>query len=207
MTAPDGAIDALVFDLGGVLIDWNPRYLYRQLLPGDPERIEWFLANVCNDEWNLEQDAGRPFADAVALLCRSHPEHEALIRAYDARWEEMLKGPIPESITILDELRRAGRRLYALTNWSAEKFPVARQRFDFLQWFDHIVVSGEIGLRKPHPEIFHHLLERIGAPAPRTFFVDDSQRNVDAARALGLDAVLFTTPAALRADLEERRLL
>jgi len=200
-------ITAVVFDLGGVLIDWNPRYLYRKLLPDDPERIEWFLDNVCNDAWNLEQDAGRPFADAVALLCGSHPEHEALIRAYDARWEEMLKGPIPESVAILDELRRARRRLYALTNWSAEKFPVARQRFDFLGWFDDIVVSGEIGLRKPHPEIFHHLLERIALPASRTFFVDDSRHNIEAARALGLDAVLFTTPAALRADLQARGLL
>jgi 2-haloacid dehalogenase len=207
MTGSNGSIDAVVFDLGGVLIDWNPRYLYRKLLPDDPERIEWFLANVCNDAWNEEQDSGRPFADAVNLLCGSHPDHEPLIRAYHARWPEMLKGDIPETVAILDELRQARRRLYALTNWSAETFPVALQRFEFLSWFDHIVVSGELGVRKPHAEIFHHLLEHIGLPAPRTFFVDDSRRNVEAARTLGLDAVLFTTPAALRADLTARGLL
>jgi 2-haloacid dehalogenase len=207
MTGPNGSIDAVVFDLGGVLIDWNPRYLYRKLLPDDPERIEWFLANVCSDAWNEEQDSGRPFADAVALLCGSHPDHEPLIRAYDARWTEMLKGDIPETVAILDELRQAGRRLYALTNWSAEKFPVALQRFEFLSWFDHIVVSGELGMRKPDARIFRHLLERCGLQAERTFFVDDSARNIQGARAIGLDAVLFTTPAALQADHTARSLL
>ncbi len=208
MTRANGATDAVVFDLGGVLIDWDPRYLYRKLIPDDPARIEWFLATVCTGEWNEEQDAGRPFAEGVALLCRRHPEHEALIRAYDERWPEMLNGAFPQTVAILEGLHRRGRRpLYALTNWSAEKFPVARERFAFLDWFDGIVVSGELGLRKPDPRIFRHLLERFALRPAATVFIDDSARNVEAARALGLDAILFTTAAALRAALAERGLL
>jgi 2-haloacid dehalogenase len=204
--ASDGT-QAVVFDLGGVLIDWDPRHLYRKLLPEDAERMEWFLANVCSSAWNEEQDAGRPFADAVALACASHPEHAALIRAYDERWPEMLNGPLPESVAILEALKQRGQPLYALTNWSAEKFPVALEKFDFLSWFDGIVVSGEIGMRKPDHRIFAHMVERFGLQAPRTFYVDDSARNVEAARAFGLDTVLFTTPQALRADLTARGLL
>jgi 2-haloacid dehalogenase len=199
-------IDAIVFDLGGVLIDWDPRHLYRKLLPDDPARMEWFLETVCTGAWNEEQDGGRPFADAVAMLCARHRDEADLIRAYDERWPEMLNGPIADTVAILRELRRAGRRLYALTNWSAEKFPVAQRQFDFLGWFDGTVVSGAIAMRKPDPAIFRHLLERFALDPARTFFVDDSQRNVDGARAAGLDAVLFTTPAARRADLVARGL-
>ncbi|MBX6321088.1 MAG: HAD family phosphatase [Rhodospirillaceae bacterium] len=207
-TRPPGAPQAVVFDLGGVLIDWDPRHLYRKLLPDDPARMEWFLSTICTDAWNEEQDAGRPFADAVALLCRRHPEHADLIRAYDERWPEMLNGAHAETVAILEALRRRGRPpLYALTNWSAEKFPVALERFAFLRWFDGIVVSGELGLRKPDPRLFRHLLERFGLQPETTFFVDDSRRNVEAARALGLDAVLFTTAQALRSELARRGLL
>jgi 2-haloacid dehalogenase len=204
--ASDGT-PAVVFDLGGVLIDWDPRHLFRKILPDDPAKMEWFLANVCNDEWNLEQDAGRPFAEAVALACAAHPEHTDLIHAYHRRWPEMLNGALADSVAILAELKRQGRPLYALTNWSAETFPVALERFDFLHWFDGIVVSGEIRLRKPDHRIFAHLVERYGLAAPSTFYVDDSARNVAAARAFGLDAVQFTSPEGLRADLAVRGLL
>lgn len=204
--ASDGT-QAVVFDLGGVLIDWDPRHLFRKILPDDPAKMEWFLANVCNNEWNEEQDAGRSFAEAVQIACASHPDHADLVHAYHRRWPEMLNGTLDDSVAILETLKQRGRRLYALTNWSAETFPVALERFDFLSWFEGIVVSGEIGLRKPDHRIFAHLVERFGLTAPGTFYVDDSARNVAAARAFGLDAVLFTSPEALRADLASRGLL
>ena len=200
-------VRAVVFDLGGVLIDWNPRHLYRKLFDGDAAAMEHFLATVCTPAWNEEQDSGRPFAEAVALLVARHPEQGELIAAYDRRWDEMLAGPIEGTVAILSELKARGTPLAALTNWSAEKFPVARRRFDFLAWFDAIVVSGEIGMRKPDPRIFRHLLERLRLPAGGALFIDDSAANVAAARALGMPALQFSAPAALRADLEALGLL
>ncbi|WP_119459886.1 HAD family hydrolase [Rhodospirillaceae bacterium SYSU D60014] len=200
-------IRAAVFDLGGVLIDWNPRYLYRKLFDGDEAGMEAFLTEVCTPAWNEEQDGGRPFADAVALLVAQHPTHAALIEAYDARWEEMLAGPIAGSVEILAALKAQRMPLYALTNWSAEKFPIARRRFDFLQWFDGIVVSGEIRLKKPDPEIFRHLLDGFGLTAGETLFIDDSEPNVAAAQAAGMTALRFRSPQALRRDLTALGLL
>ncbi|MEX1204119.1 MAG: HAD family phosphatase [Dongiaceae bacterium] len=200
-------VRAVVFDLGGVLIDWNPRHLYRKLFDGDAAAMERFLDTVCTPAWNEEQDAGRPFADAVALLVARHPEQGEMIAAYDRRWDEMLAGPIDGTVAILAELKARGTPLAALTNWSAEKFPVARRRFDFLAWFDAIVVSGEIGMRKPDPRIYRHLLESRGLDASGTLFIDDSAANVTAARALGMPALQFSAPPALRADLEALGLL
>ena len=200
-------IRAVVFDLGGVLIDWNPRHLYRKLFDGDAAAMERFLDSVCTPAWNEEQDSGRPFADAVALLVARHPEQGELIAAYDRRWDEMLAGPIDGTVAILAELKARNTPLAALTNWSAEKFPVARRRFDFLAWFDAIVVSGEVGMRKPDPRIYRHLLESRGLDAGGTLFIDDSAANVAAARALGMPALQFSAPPALRADLEALGLL
>lgn len=200
------SVRAVVFDLGGVLIDWNPRHLYRKLFR-DAAAMERFLAEICTQAWNEEQDSGRPFAEAVALLVERHPEQADLIRAYDARWPEMLAGPIAESVAILAALKADGLPLYALTNWSAEKFPVALARFPFLGWFEAITVSGQIGMRKPDPRIFRHLLDRHGLNAPETLFIDDSPANVAAAAALGLQAIRFTGPAALRRSLAARGLL
>ena len=204
--AVDGAIRAVVFDLGGVLIDWNPRHLYRKLF-ADAVAMEQFLATVCTQAWNEEQDAGRPWDEAVVLLAARHPQHRELIAAYHHRWDEMLADPIAGSVEILADLRASRTPVYALTNWSAEKFPIARARYAFLAWFDGIVVSGEVGMRKPDPRIFGHLLERHGLAAPSTLLIDDSPANVAAARGLGMAAVPFTTPDRLRADLKSFGLL
>ncbi len=204
VTAPPSAV---VFDLGGVLIDWNPRHLYRKLFHGDEAAMEDFLSTVCTPAWNQCQDAGRPFAEAVAELTARFPDRAALIEAFHTRWEEMLGGAIAGTVELLDALRAGGTPLYALTNWSAETFPLARRRFDFIGWFDGIVVSGEIGMKKHDPAIFRHLLDRYGLDAGATFFIDDSPANVAAAEALGFRTHRFETPEGLRADLSACGLL
>jgi len=201
MSAAGRQIHAVVFDLGGVLIDWNPRHLYRRLFDGDDAAMERFLTEVCAQAWNERQDAGRPFAEGVAELVARFPDLAELIAAYDQQWEDMLAGPISGSVAILAGLRRRGIPLYALTNFSAEKFPIARRRFDFLAWFDGIVVSGEIGLIKPDPGIFRHLTATFGLQPETTLFIDDSVHNVAGAAALGFAAVQFLGPAQLEAEL------
>jgi 2-haloacid dehalogenase len=197
--------DAVVFDLGGVLIDWDPRRLYRKLL-ADEAAVEDFLATICTPEWNAEQDRGRPFADGVAELVERHPAHAAAITAYHERWTEMLGGEIPGTVAVLTELRAARVPLYALSNWSAETFRLTRERFAFLDWFDGLVVSGEEGVAKPDRRIFELLLERFGLMPAATLFVDDSAANVAAARGLGLDAVQFRDAGGLRRELAARGL-
>jgi 2-haloacid dehalogenase len=190
----------VVFDLGGVLIDWNPRYLYRQLFD-DEAAMELFLAEVCHSAWNEEQDRGRTFADAVEAAAALYPEQRALIEAYHQRWDEMLAGPIEGAVSILAELKKAGCELRALTNWSVEKFPIARERYDFLTWFESILVSGEVGLIKPDSRIFQLLLEGIGREADACIYIDDNLKNVAAAGALGFAAVHFQSPEQLRHEL------
>jgi 2-haloacid dehalogenase len=190
----------VVFDIGGVLVDWNPRYLYRKLLPDEPA-VERFLAEVCTAEWNVEQDRGRPWAEAVAQLTARFPEHAALISAYDERWGEMVTGALDDSVAVLAELRTAGVPLFALTNFSTEKFAQTLARFDFLGWFGGIVVSGAERLVKPDPRIYRVLLDRYGVPAASAVYVDDLPANVAAARALGMTGLHFTGAARLRADL------
>jgi 2-haloacid dehalogenase len=197
---------AVVFDLGGVLIDWDPRYLYRKLL-ADEAAVEEFLATVCTPEWNAELDRGRPFAEGVAELVERHPEHAAAIAAYHERWPEMLAGDLPDTVEVLAELRAAGVPLYALTNWSAETFAITRGRFEWLDWFDGLLVSGEERMTKPDPAFFRLLLDRFGLDPGATVFVDDSEANVAAARELGIDAVRFTGPDRLRRELSARRIL
>jgi 2-haloacid dehalogenase len=200
------ATKAVVFDLGGVLIEWDPRHLYRKLL-ADEAAVEEFLATVCTPEWNAEQDRGRPFAEGVAELVERHPEHAAAIAAYHERWPEMVAGDIPGTVEVLAELRAAGVPLYALTNWSAETFAITRGRFEFLEWFDGLLVSGEERVTKPDPAIFQLLLDRFGLDPTATVFVDDSEANVAAARRLGFDAIRFTGHEELRRELVARRLL
>jgi 2-haloacid dehalogenase len=196
----------VIFDFGGVLIDWNPRHLYRKLL-SDENAIEEFLSTTCTHAWNERQDAGRPWSEAVAELIERTPQQRALIEAYWHRWPEMLGGPIEATVAIADDLRRRGVPLYGLTNWSAETFPYARERFDFINWFDGIVVSGEEGVIKPSPAIFRILLERFELDAHDAVFVDDNRHNVDAAAALGFDAHHFRSAATLRSHLTDVRLL
>jgi 2-haloacid dehalogenase len=192
---------ALVFDLGGVLIDWNPRYLYRRYFPDDPQAIERFLSETSFFAWNVTQDAGLPFAEAVAEISARHPQYAELFRAYDEYYEETISGPIQPTVEILGELKQAGYPLYALSNWPSEKFYRVRPKFDFLGWFDRVLVSGDVGLVKPDPRIFTLLLEQIGRPAEACIFIDDSDGNVGAAMALGFQTIRFCSPEQLRSDL------
>lgn len=196
----------VVFDLGGVLIDWDPRHLYRKLID-DEARMEWFLAEVCHTEWNLEQDRGRTFAEAIEEAAARHPGERPLIEAYHQRWGEMMAGPIAGAVALLEEVKDAGYEVHALTNWSAETFPIARQRFAFLDGFETILVSGEEGLVKPDPAIFHLMLERIGHPADVCVYIDDSAKNVSAAAHVGFDAIHFQGAEALRAAFARRNLV
>ena len=191
----------VVFDLGGVLIDWNPRYLYRKLFGGDEAAMETFLSRVCSPSWNERQDAGRRFAEAEAEAIRTHPDMAPLIRAWHQRFDEMIDGAIEGTVAILAELRDRGTPLYALTNWSAETFPPQRGRFDFLHWFAGILVSGEEGMIKPDPRIFRLLLERYGLDAAEAVFIDDNPANAAAAAALGIHGIHFRDPPSLRREL------
>ncbi len=193
-------IEAVVFDLGGVLIDWDPRYLYRKLFASD-EAMELFLYEVCNGAWNEKQDAGRKLSEATETLIVEHPDKADLIRAYYDRWPEMLAGSLPQTVAVLADLKEAGIPLFSLTNWSAETFPIALKRFDFLSWFDDIVVSGAEGVIKPDRRCFNILFERSGLPAASLVFVDDRMDNVAEARNAGLEALQFTTADQLRQDL------
>src|SRR5215469_10006776 len=194
-------LSTVIFDLGGVLIDWDPRHLYRKLFADDEAAMELFLATVCTHEWNRCQDAGRSFAEGARLLKAEHPDQAELIDAYGIRFDEMIAGPIGGSIAILAELRERGKRLFGLTNWSAETYPVALQRFEFLRWFRGVLVSGEIGLIKPDPRIFGLLIERFGIDPQRAVYVDDVEANIAAAEPFGIHAIQFTTPAGLREEL------
>ena len=200
-----GTDPTIVFDLGGVLIDWNPRYLYRKLLP-DEEAVEDFLNRICPMDWNERQDAGRPFAEAVAERIALFPEHEALIRAYQERWLETLGGALDETVEIFDELR-ARSPVYALTNWSAETWPHAVARFEFLSWFEGILVSGEERLAKPDPRIYHRLLEKFSLDRSRLLFIDDNARNVAAAEKEGIASIHFVSAGELREELVRRGVL
>ena len=191
----------VVFDLGGVLIDWDPRHLYRKLFAGDEAAMEHFLATVCTHEWHRHHDAGRSLAEGVRTLKDLHPDKAELIDAFGTRQGEMLAGSIAGAVEILKELRDRDVPLYALSNWPAETFPLARQRFDFLGWFRGILVSGEIGAIKPEPRIYEVLLERFAIDPLSAVFIDDVAVNAAAARAFGIHAIHFTTPAALRAEL------
>jgi 2-haloacid dehalogenase len=196
----------IVFDLGGVLIDWNPRHLYRKLFD-DEAAMEWFLAEVCHSAWNEEQDRGRTFAAAIEEAAARHPDHRPMIAAYFERWDEMMAGPIEGSVEVLEELRVAGYELHALTNWSAETFPFARERFAFLGWFESILVSADVGLIKPDPAIFELLLERIGRSPTECIYIDDNPKNVAAAAAVGFDGIAFADSAQLRHEFGRRELL
>jgi len=200
-------IDTVIFDLGGVLIDWNPRYLYRKIFRTE-EEIDWFFHHVCTSEWNDQQDAGRSFAEATQLLVDQFPEHEVAIRAWYGRWQESIGGPIHGTVEILRKVRESRRhRLYALTNWSAETFPWAKDNFDFLHWFEGIVVSGVEKTRKPHHDFYHILFNRYQIVPGRAVFIDDNPHNIAAARTLGLNTVHFHSPDQLQLELKQLSIL
>ena len=195
------SIDTVVFDLGGVLIDWNPEYLYREIFPDESER-RWFLSNITTLDWNEEQDAGRTLQEGTEYLVRKFPEHEKNIRVFYDRWKEMLGGPIHETVEIFRHLKEVSKvRLYALTNWSAETFPIALELYEFLHWFDGRLVSGAEKIRKPSPEIYQLLIKRFDIDPKTAVYVDDNLRNVLPARELGFYGIHFTSPAQFRQEL------
>lgn len=201
-------IDTVIFDLGGVLIDWNPEYLYAKIFKDDKEKMDWFLSTVCTPDWNMEQDAGRTFEDATELLVNDYPEYKKEISAFYERWEEMIKGEIHDTVLILNSLKQLNEvKLYALTNWSIQTFPIAKQRFNFLKQFEGIVVSGEEKTRKPYSKIYKTTLERYNLSPEKCLFIDDSLDNVNAAKDMKINALRFTNPVQLESDLKQLGLL
>jgi len=199
-------ITSIVFDLCSVLIDLNPRYLYRKLLPTEKE-VEWFLENICNDEWNTKHDKGQPFSKGISELSKLYPQYETLIRNWFDRWEEMLGGPIKDTVEILAELKNLGCPLYILSNWSAETYPKAEAIFEFLKWFDGKIISGEIGQIKPDPEIFYTLTKTYNLKPGDTVFIDDKLENIEAANLLGFHIIHFKNGELLRNDLKRFKLI
>lgn len=196
-------VSVVVFDIGNVLIEWDPNHLYQHLLP-DPAEREHFLTHVCSHDWNLEQDRGRSWDEAVDILAAEHPEKRDLITAYRDRWHDMVPGEISGTVAILEELKAKQTPLYAITNFSSEKFTEAQIRFPFLKSsFRDIVVSAEERLLKPDLRIYEILLERNGLEAGTCVFIDDSAKNVEAAREVGMHAVHFQNPDHLRAELKK----
>jgi len=191
----------VIFDLGGVLLDWNPRYLYRKLIP-DEAACEHFLAEVCHPEWNVRQDAGRSFAEAEAEAIARHPDKAELIRAWLRRFDEMIPDVIPGTVEILERLHARRVPLYALTNFSRETFPPTRRRFGFFDRFRGIVVSGDEKMLKPEARIYRLLCERYGVAPEQAVFIDDSVKNVEGARALGIHGIHFQGPEVLARELE-----
>lgn len=194
-------IDTVVFDLGGVLIDWNPIYLYKKIFDKE-EEMNFFFQNICTSEWNEEQDAGRTLKEATQLLVSKFPEYSSYIEAYYGRWEEMLGGPIEKTVEILASIKKSAKyKLYALTNWSDETFSVAWNRFEFLHWFEGIVVSGREKTRKPFPEIYQILIKRYSINPGSAVFIDDNIRNILAAKEAGLNTIHFISPLQLKEEL------
>ncbi len=191
------SIDTIIFDLGGVLIDWNPMYVYRNYFDSEEKR-NYFFEHICTSDWNEEQDAGRSIVEATQLLVEQFPDWEQSIRDYYGRWTEMLHGPIHETVEIFRQLKTSGKyKIYALTNWQADLFNIALVRYNFLHWFDGRVVSGEEKIRKPFPEFYQRLLNRYNVDPAAALFIDDNLRNVKAAEAIGIQSHHFKNAALL----------
>ena len=199
------AINTIIFDLGNVLIPWEPRWLFRQLLP-DEAAIDRFMADVDFLAWNHLHDAGQPFAQGIAQASERHPHYRHLFQAYFERWDETVGNAYPESVACLHELKAAGLRVLALTNFSSETFVRARQRYAFLAEFEGIVVSGDEGLTKPDPAIYQRLFARYQVEPARALLIDDSAANINTARALGLHAIHLPDPGRIREQLRAHAL-
>jgi 2-haloacid dehalogenase len=199
--------NTVIFDLGGVLIDWNPRYLYRKIFNTE-EEVTWFLENICTAEWNDQQDAGRSFEEATEELVAQFPDYEIAIRAWYGRWQETISGRIHETVELLKEIKESKKyKLYALTNWSAETFPWALENFEFLHWFDGIVVSGVEKSRKPFPEFYQILFNRYQINPAQAIFIDDNLKNVEGALKVGLPTIHFQSPAQVKKELVKAKVI
>lgn len=196
-------IKNVIFDLGGVLIDWNPEYVYLDVFDGDREKMKWFFDEICTMDWNDNQDAGYPLEKATEERVKLFPEYEEWIRIYYGRWEEMLGKQIDGTVAILKQLiDNPNYKVVALTNWSAETFPIALERFDFLHWFEGIVVSGTEKMRKPFNEIYELTLNRFNIEAAQSLFIDDNAKNIEAAEKMGINTIRFNNPTQLKSDLK-----
>jgi len=196
-------IKNMIFDLGGVLIDWNPEYVYLDVFNGDREKMKWFFDEICTMDWNENQDAGYPLEKATEERVKLFPEYEEWIRIYYGRWEEMLGNQIDGTVAILKQLiDNPNYKVVALTNWSAETFPVALERFDFLHWFEGIVVSGTEKMRKPFNEIYELTINRFNIEASQSLFIDDNARNIEAAKKIGINTIRFNNPTQLKSELK-----
>lgn len=199
-------IEAIVFDLGNVLVQWNPANLYNKIFK-DKEEVDYFLNNICTMDWHTEQDAGRSPEEGTDMLVQEHPDWEHPIRAFYARWKEMFSGPIEGSVQILKELKEKGYKLYALSNWNAELYNRTVDDYPFLNWFDGKIISGEVKMKKPDDEIYHLLFQRFQLDPKAALFIDDNKNNIETAQRLGIQSILFTTPEMLRTELENRNIL
>ena len=197
-------IKNIVFDFGGVLIDWNPRYLYRSYFGGDEQKVEWFLANVCTYPWNIQMDGGKPFAEGVAELQSEHPEWADAIEVYHTRWAEMIGGEVEGTASLVCRLKQAGYRVFGLTNWSMETYPLIRDNYEVFSLFEGVVVSGEEHLLKPEARIYRCLLNRYGLNAEESVFLDDNADNVAGAEAVGLEAIRFESAEQAEQELKSR---
>lgn len=200
-------IKAIIFDFGNVLLEWDPRYVYQRFFPNDAEGLERFLHEVNFMEWNSLQDKGRPFTEGVAALSQEFPHYSDLIQAYHDHWTDSVRDPILGTIEIMKQVKQAGFPIYGLSNWSAETFPYVRQKHDFFDLLDDMVISGEVGHVKPHPEIFQLLLDRIGRPANECLFIDDGLANIQQAQGLGFATVHFQSPERLAETLRQLEIL
>ena len=200
-------IKAIIFDFGNVLLEWNPRYVYQRYFPNDPEGMERFFKEVDFADWNLQQDKGRPFAEGVEILSEKFPHYAQLIQAYHENWTDSIGAAYSGTIEILKQLKQAGYPLYGLSNWSAETFPYAREKYGFFDLLDDFVISGAVGKVKPDPEIFQIMLKKIGRPAEECLFIDDSLTNINQAQKMGFGTIHFQSPEQLAAALHELKIL
>lgn len=198
-------IKNIIFDFGGVLVDWNPRYLYKSVF-NDDEKMAYFLHNICHDAWNLEQDRGRSLAEGTQILLDQHPEYSDLIKMFYDQWETMLHSDIPETVALLYQLK-PHYHLYGLTNWSGETFPIAYKRYSFFKEFEGIVVSGDEKLIKPDPRIFQLILDRYNLVPEESLFIDDNLNNINQAKRMGFHAIHFLNPTQLSMELNELKLI
>jgi 2-haloacid dehalogenase len=200
-------IKAIIFDYGNVLLEWNPRYVYQRYFPNDPEGMEQFLKEIDFMEWNAQQDKGRTFAEGVVALSKQFPHHAHLIQAYHDHWIDSVGEAYWETVDLIHQLKEKGFPIYGLSNWSAETFPYAREKFNFFELFDDMVISGAVGFVKPEPEIFQILLAKIGRPAEECLFIDDSLPNIQQANTMGFKTIHFASPSQLKDGLVELGLL
>ncbi len=201
-------IDTVIFDLGGVLVDWRPEYLYRKVFNGNEKKVQWFLSKICTSSWNAEQDGGRTIEEAENIKIAEFPEHEDLIRLYYNQWHQMFSGPIEENVTLFKSLKASGNyKIYALTNWSAERWDKALQLFPFFNYFDGVVVSGQEKMRKPSLEIYELILNRFQISPEKAIFIDDNEENVTAAKTLKIHGIHYKSPQQLLKNLQSCQLI